>query len=326
MSSKEPPLDEIQWKSPQTALEMQGIHSNSVLFYFAQSPFFDRTSNNAVLFSQAMFNPSMMHLIQTREAFEGRLKTMTGLEFIVAQEPAEMAPGTGTGVWVIRKQTRRIKQVGECEISVHSSYFVVGENIYMAPSLADVIASRTLSIVSSLNNFFSLASSLQNFSPALGHTYLPPCSKSSPSTTQNSTYRNTSKEDASLSDIPGINVAKYLNPTHNSRNDTDSILATRLFEESINIFLKYGDEYMDENPVTGEPGAFHLSSTGRKEKEKLILHSTNNGPLQQLKSLHLKSDFPSQSKEKRGDKAQKIAGGKPKRKKSRMVVTNVNSN
>src|SRR3954454_7555476 len=110
MAAKDPPLDEIVWRSPEAAMSMQGIHSNSILFYFAQSPFFDPTSNNAILWSQAMYNQSMMPIIQTREAFQGRLKTMSGLEFIVAQEPAEMAPGTGTGVWVIRKQTRKKRQ------------------------------------------------------------------------------------------------------------------------------------------------------------------------------------------------------------------------
>jgi mediator of RNA polymerase II transcription subunit 6 len=121
---------------------MQGIHSNSVLFYFAQSPFFDPTSNNAILTSQAMFNPSMLPVLQTREAFEARLKTMSGLEFIVAQEPAEMAPGTGTGVWVIRKQTRRKRGGDEDEVTVNGTYFIMGENIYMAPSFADILGSR----------------------------------------------------------------------------------------------------------------------------------------------------------------------------------------
>lgn len=142
MASLEAPLDEIQWRSPQIAASMQGVHSNSVLFYFAESPFYDRTSNNAVLMSQAMYNPNMFHIIQTREAFEGRLKTMSGLEFIVAQEPAEMAPGTGTGVWVIRKQTRRKRASEEDEITVHSTYYVVGENIYMAAAVSDILGNR----------------------------------------------------------------------------------------------------------------------------------------------------------------------------------------
>jgi mediator of RNA polymerase II transcription subunit 6 len=142
MASKEPPLDEIVWRSPEWAMSMGGIHDNSVLFYFAQSPFFDQTSNNAILYSQAMYNQNMLPIIQTRAAFQGRLQTMSGLEFIVAQEPAEMAPGTGTGVWVIRKQTRRKRQPEEDEITVHSSYYLVGENIYMAATVGDIISNR----------------------------------------------------------------------------------------------------------------------------------------------------------------------------------------
>ncbi|TQS37685.1 hypothetical protein Golomagni_01830 [Golovinomyces magnicellulatus] len=320
MASSEPPLDEIQWKSPNAVMEMQGIHSNSILFYFAQSPFFDRTSNNAVLFNQAMFNPNMMPLIQTREAFEGRLKAMTGLEFMVAQEPAEMAPGTGTGVWVIRKQTRRKTQSGDSEVTVHSSYFVVGENIYMAPSAADVIASRALSIISSLNNFFSLASSLKEFSPSLGHTYLSPATKTSPSSKSGLSYAH--KESKQLAESE---------PTKNSKNsqtgiDINNTMATRLLEESINIYLKYGDECMDENPITGEPGAFHLSSTGRKEKEKPSIPQIVKGPLQQSRSIPLKSDISPASKERKNEKGSKTQGGKSRRKKIKMGSGNFNPN
>ncbi len=137
-----PPLDEIQWSAP-PEFDM-GIHNNSVLFYFAQSPFYDRTSNNEVLFQQGLNNPNVTPYLATRELFEGRLKTMSGLEFIVAQEPAETGPGAGTGVWVINKQTRRKRQ-GEDEIIIHGTYFVNGERIYMAPSMGDIISSRIVS-------------------------------------------------------------------------------------------------------------------------------------------------------------------------------------
>ncbi|CAD6501703.1 BgTH12-01953 [Blumeria graminis f. sp. triticale] len=315
MVSKEPPLDEIQWKSPYAIMEMQGVHSNSVLFYFAQSPFFDRTSNNNVLFNQAMFNPNMMPVIQTREAFEGRLKTMAGLEFIVAQEPAEMAPGTGTGVWVIRKQTRRKIPRNEDEITVHSTYFVVGENIYMAPSTADIIASRMLSMMYSLNKFFSLTSELPRFSPALGHTYVPFNQKiAQPSNLSGLSQNN--RENNIPSDE--LTPSKYQNNFTN-KSETNTVLATRLLEESINTYLKYGDEYMDENPITGEPGAFHLTSTGRAEKSAAAF--TTKGPLQITKPAPLKTDRSPLTNEKKAEKSPKTFGsGKQKRKKSRATA------
>ena len=37
----------------------------------------------------------------------------------------------------------------------------------------------------------------------------------------------------------------------------------RFADESFAAHLRYGSEYMDQNPITGKPGDFHLTSTGR---------------------------------------------------------------
>jgi mediator of RNA polymerase II transcription subunit 6 len=103
-----------------------------------------------------------VYILETRAAFEGRLKTMSGLEFVVAQEPAEMDPGTGTGVWVIRKQTRRKRQGQDDEITVHATYFVVGENIYMAPTVGDIIGNRLVRTLGQLADSITNNSSSQS--------------------------------------------------------------------------------------------------------------------------------------------------------------------
>jgi MED6 mediator sub complex component len=121
----------------------------------------------------------MFPIIATREAFEGRLKTMSGLEYIVAQEPAEMAPGTGTGVWVIRKQMRRKRAGQEDEITVHSTYFVMGENIYMAPAVEDVIGSRLVSIFSYPPSHNTNPRSSQYSPPSTNSSPPPPLSRTS---------------------------------------------------------------------------------------------------------------------------------------------------
>jgi mediator of RNA polymerase II transcription subunit 6 len=320
---------------------MQGIHTNSILFYFAASPFFDPTSNNAILYSQAMFNQNMYPIIQTREAFQARLKTMSGLEFIVAQEPAETAPNTGTGVWVIRKQTRRKRQPEEDEITVHSSYFVVGENIYMAPTVADVVGSRLvstvtfstcllltiqLSILSSMTKFLSTAASLPDFSPSLGHTYMPP-----PSSTRlkgsETQPGQASKEATPLPDA--LNNSKKAPQASNS----SSYIGSRLLEETLNISLKYGEEYMDENPITGQPGDFHLSTTGR-DKDKLVAPVPTKGTTVASNKLNasplakLDTDIPPSRKGSKSDKSPKTPGGgapKPKRRKSKALGAGVTS-
>ncbi|CAG8977377.1 hypothetical protein HYALB_00007007 [Hymenoscyphus albidus] len=266
MAAQDPPLDEMQWRSPPIAAEMQGIHSNSVLFYFARSPFFDGTSNNAVLFNQAMFNQNMLPIIQTREAFEGRLKTMSGLEFIVAQEPADMV--TGTGVWVIRKQ-RRLKRPGqEDQLEVLSTYFVVGENVYMAPAVSDVLASRTLSILTSLNKFYTKAASLPNFTPAIGSSYIPP--PTGRTTVAQTQLGQASKENTPLPDSQTTKKAGLPSPDNS---------AYLLLNESIRTTMRYESDYMDENPITGEPGAFHFSNSGRIEKDSNRLATPASAPL-----------------------------------------------
>ncbi|KAG9231881.1 mediator of RNA polymeras-like protein II transcription subunit 6 [Amylocarpus encephaloides] len=321
MANQDPPLDEMQWRSPAIVQSMQGIHSNSVLFYFAESPYFDRTSNNAVVFNQALYNQSMFPQIQTREAFEGRLKTMSGLEFIVAQEPADMV--TGTGVWVIRKQTRRKRQGEEDEITVHSAYFVVGENVYIAPNVAEVLGSRTLSMLTSLNKFFTKAASLPNFTPATGTSYnLPPSTKSA--ATQ-SLLGQVSKETTPLPD--SIHHGKKTAAP--AMRTSSSYLNDRLLEETLSITMKYGDEFMDEIPITGEPGAFHLSGTGRKEKDVNLLAVPNaaKAPSSAATSKAptpapppLKTDIePAKKGRDNKTPTKSPAGSKQKRKKSKVL-------
>ena len=110
-----------------------------------QSPFFDLTSNNAALRTQAQFNPAMVYLLQSREAFEERLRTMQGLEFMVVNQTGA-GSGFTTGVWNVRKQNRHKRPGLEDEILILGTYFIIGENIYQAPALADVISSKLVSL------------------------------------------------------------------------------------------------------------------------------------------------------------------------------------
>ncbi|KAL6879245.1 MED6 domain-containing protein [Trichoderma novae-zelandiae] len=252
----DPPLDEIQWRSPQIVAQMGGLHSNTILFYFAESPFFERTSNNAVIMAQAMNNMAMYHYIQTREAFETRLKTMSGLEFIVGEEPAETGPGMGTGVWVIRKQTRRKRYQDDDEITVHASFFVVGENIYMAPTLADILASRIMTISSAIAKALPAAEAARKWRPSTGHVYhLPTTQSSQQPKPQGSKEQTPAVDDPSK---PASAAAAAAATKH------DALSLDRVAEEAFMMHLRHGGEYIDEIPITGKPGEFHLSSTGRK--------------------------------------------------------------
>lgn len=119
-----------------------------VLFYFAESPFFDKLSNNGTLASQASYNENFRHILATRESFEGYLRGMQGIEYVVAYDPlllgAQVDGPSGkvpSNVWVIRKQNRKNRD----EATPLASYYVVGDCIYMAPSVLNVVGSRMVS-------------------------------------------------------------------------------------------------------------------------------------------------------------------------------------
>ncbi|KAK9451892.1 MED6 mediator subfamily complex component-domain-containing protein [Limtongia smithiae] len=156
---KQPALDELQWRAPEW-LAMYGLRSDTVLEYFAQSPFYDRSSNNQVLKMQYQFNAPMMQPQDVSRALE----SMRGIEFvIVTSNPA-------AALWVIRKQDR----LSPTEVVPLATYFVINENIYMAPSVYAVISSRLLAGTRNLRDALVLAADkLPKFSPSLGYSYAP---------------------------------------------------------------------------------------------------------------------------------------------------------
>lgn len=52
---------------------------------------------------------------------------------------------------------------------------------------------------------------------------------------------------------------------------------TRSLAESFNLFTRYGEEYMDENPLVGEPGSFILSRAGG-EKDRAAKNAAKTAP------------------------------------------------
>ncbi|ROW08958.1 hypothetical protein VMCG_02963 [Cytospora schulzeri] len=252
-TTKEAPLDEIQWRNPAFLMHNGPLHNNTVLIYFADSPFHDRTSNNATIIAQSLYNPNLAQVVATREAFEARLKSMAGLEYIVAEQPRETGPGQGTGVWVIRKQTRRKRPGAEDEITVHQDYFIVGENVYIAPTFADIMSSRLATMSHAIGKVFENANSIQKWTPARGHVY------ASPQVPRASTLDP--KEATPMPEGPGGKAGQP--PT---KTATEAEQLARLAEESCSIHVKFGGDYMDEIPITGAPGNFYFTSTGRNDK------------------------------------------------------------
>lgn len=79
---------------------------------------------------------------------------MSGLEFIVSYDPLQAAAQSDnrfahepSNVWVVRKQNRRKRSGMDDEVTVISTYFVVGDCIYMAPSVASVVGNRIVRLI-----------------------------------------------------------------------------------------------------------------------------------------------------------------------------------
>ncbi|KAF3913255.1 hypothetical protein AA313_de0209098 [Arthrobotrys entomopaga] len=265
--ANEPALDEIQWRSPVFIQQFGPLNSNNVLTYFFNSPFFDRSSNNSSLYMQAQTNYSLQHLIHNRVQFEGRLKSMVGVEFIVAAEdPAN-------SIWVIKKQMRR----SPTDAQVLDVYFVIGENIYMAPTIHGVMTSRLLSATSAISKAQELSSSLAHFSPESGYTYFPP----QPSQPAQSASVNTSFSQSSSVPPSSAQTSVPLPPPSTLSNVPPSSVDLTIAREShnmqssLNASLRFSNApggYLDDNPIT-DPQQLMMGSSQSQSQSQGHSHS-----------------------------------------------------
>ncbi|KAL9094101.1 MAG: hypothetical protein Q9165_003516 [Trypethelium subeluteriae] len=144
---QEPQLDETVWTNPSEIQRLGGLNQNTVHFYFSQSPFFDRSSKNGVLITQAQFNPSMAYILFNRDAFERRLQEMPGVEYLIASDTPELRSfpsNESNGIWILRKQERKSASLN-AEVEVLSTYFIVNTNVFMASSIGDIMNNRLVS-------------------------------------------------------------------------------------------------------------------------------------------------------------------------------------
>ncbi|KAL1306398.1 hypothetical protein AAFC00_005105 [Neodothiora populina] len=272
------PLDEVQFRRPEVIQWWGGISADTVHPIIRESPFFDHTSKNGLLWEQAQNDMRTWEICNKREAFETRLKSMNGVEYMIVGEPqkVEDAEVVDTGIWVIRKQERRKRTPREDDITVLGTYYIVGENMYQAPSVSDIIGNHMLSAMNSLSKLAELAEPLPIFTPALGYTFFPPAPSKAATSTQ-SPGLQPSREGSIAppgNHVSQPNTAAALegNPQAPSVASTaaqvpDPRDSFALFE-SLQMMTRYGDEYMDENPLRGEPGNFIFSATKERLRAK----------------------------------------------------------
>ncbi|EMC96524.1 hypothetical protein BAUCODRAFT_33894 [Baudoinia panamericana UAMH 10762] len=307
MAAAHAPLDEIvarrdeviQWwmeadnnvPHPRYPMEERMIHR-----YFSTLQYFDHSSKNGLFFLQSEVNPDFYALVHDRKGFEDRLRERPGLEYVIAGVPQQAvgAPaGENSAVWVIRKQERLDERIEGIDPSTpypktetRGTYYIVNENAYQAPSVADVVGNRMLSAMSSLEKAFGKAKDLPSFTPATGYTYLPPTNKPV-ATTASSQASPTRSREGSVA--PGVSIdnssVRSGSAAPESHASGTAVIndpqGSRLLAQSLQMSVQFGEEFMDENPIIGEPGSFRFTSTltavkKRKADEEASIAATVN--------------------------------------------------
>ncbi|KAK8161287.1 MED6 mediator subfamily complex component-domain-containing protein [Phyllosticta citrichinensis] len=278
------PLDELQWRSPAALANLYhffgGLHRGTIHLYFAESDYMDRTSNNWALLIQNQGAP----WLADRDAFEARLRTMQGLEFMVVAEPERKPDAVDSGIYVLRKQNRR-KRPGnhDDELTVLATYYVIGENIYQAASLEDIIGNKVLAASTSLSKFFNLAASLPIYASGRGYSCFPPSSTlprpggsaaasrrssraGSPVGVEGSVLDSASQTQDSSQPNGSQSQPNQQKKSGPATGASAAAAATSLsaLTHSIRLFTQYGTEFSDTNPLVGEPGSFVFSATARQ--------------------------------------------------------------
>lgn len=188
-----------------------------------------------------------------------------------------------------------------------------------------------------MSKFLHIASSLPRFTPALGHGYAPPSARTSetPSASQ------ASQQSREVTPVPGSQIQSDSARPSSVTSITASastVADTQALYESFNQFVRYGNEYMDENPLIGEPGSFvfssskhHLQSqqqTAQKvkaAKAQIVTQQSRAATPQPSRpsTPQLKVDTVAQGKKSNKEGTKSVSGGapKPKRRKSRVATS-----
>ncbi|KAJ2079362.1 Mediator of RNA polymerase II transcription subunit 6 [Coemansia sp. RSA 988] len=145
-------LTAIEWRSDQWIYQFGGLRPDNILEYFSQSPFWDSSSNNAVLKMQTQFNALQQGSYD--------LKNMVGVEFSVTHQEPPM-------LFIITK----FRRTSPTKVTPIAAYYILDGNAYEAPSLHSIVSTRMLSSIKRVENAFEIARSHAVFHPSVGYSW-----------------------------------------------------------------------------------------------------------------------------------------------------------
>lgn len=290
-----PPLDEIQDRMP-LIIEWhvsqnggQPMDENMIHRYISESRFFDWTSKNGITFDQGKVDMQTYLRVGNRKALEDQLKRQKGVEYMIVGEPQQL-PGRpkveggvgGNGMWLIRKQDRDRVQAPDGsgrwqeKLTVLGTYFIVGENMYQAPSIGDVVGNRLTAAANELAKFYNTAKNLPTFEPERGYSYLPQSTSTQKTASTNVSATGTPSRSREGSLVPGagaetqsLRSASLLPETNgNTSSQGSNYQQAMMLAESFKNTLEFADDFLDENPLIGEPGNFTYTLTTQAVKKR----------------------------------------------------------
>jgi mediator of RNA polymerase II transcription subunit 6 len=264
-----PPPDEQEYDQPSTITTLPGqdLHAgNNLFWYFTSSPWFDPVEcinidvfNNLNLHDQTI----AQQVLNDPTLWNQRLKDVpTGIQYVIAGE------GQGEGhPWLLQRQHKAEvtdydgnKKIG---MYVEGNWYTHGTKVLMAPSLLDVVQSRLLTVATRMEQMAEISKNMTHWTPATGYSYFPPSHEATKAATTASRIGSPTLAPTDP-DVVG-SQSQGAGPGATAQA-TDPLASTTEFSEallmhSLNLTNAYGDEYMDENPLKGEPGAFVFEGT-----------------------------------------------------------------
>ncbi|PVU96164.1 hypothetical protein BB559_002481 [Furculomyces boomerangus] len=142
----------IEWHFSEWIVQAGGLSHFNVMEYFSLSPFWDPTSNNAVLSMQTKFNALQNENID--------LTQMIGTEFAIVHENAP-------DYFVIAKR----KRSNPTKTTNISFYYIIQGNVYQAPPLPLILSSRMLTSLSEVEECFDEVYSSIEYDPFKGYSW-----------------------------------------------------------------------------------------------------------------------------------------------------------
>lgn len=172
-----------------------------------------------------------------------------------------------------------------------------------------------------------IASALPEFKPSTGYRYVDPAlatDKAVPGRqSQNQSKVGTPLPAEGRESVPPPSLQDHIGST-TATSQGNALADNRLLMESLASFMQYGNEYMDERPILGEPGSF---SVGHKTPANVQV-PVPKPALAPLKAPPEESDAPTpQAVEPKSPRvkmeATETSRLKPKRRKSKAPTSPV---